>query len=102
MTKGQAVTVQTLMLEQLIVQDHNNIVSDMGSEKVILSIGNGKYYNLGIMGSQIWDLMKEPVPILHVIEALLQQYEVEREVCEEHVLSFLVHLIEERLIQLKD
>ena len=32
-----------------------NIVSDMGGEKVMLSIENGKYYNLGEMGGEIWE-----------------------------------------------
>jgi hypothetical protein len=101
MTKSEITTLQVLMMEQLIVQDLNNIVSDMGDEKVILSIENGKYYNLGVMGSQIWDLIKEPVSIDSVVEALLEDYEVAREVCEEHVLSFLNHLVEERLIHIK-
>jgi hypothetical protein len=102
MTKSQAITIQALYMEQLIAQDPNNIVSDMGGEKVVLSIENGKYYNLGEMGSQIWDLIQEPVTILHVVEALLTEYEVSREVCEEQVLSFLSHLIEEHLILIKE
>ncbi len=101
MTKNQAIIISTLLLEQLIVQDSNNIVSDMGGEKVVLSIENGKYYNLGMMGSQIWDLIKEPVAISAVVEALLEQYEVAKEVCEEQVLSFLSHLLEERLVHIK-
>lgn len=102
MTKSQAITIQALLMDQLITQDPNNIVSDMGEEKVVLSIENGKYYNLGAMGSRIWDLIEEPVTIQHVVESLLKEYEVSREVCEEQVLSFLSHLVEERLIQMKD
>jgi hypothetical protein len=102
MTKSQAITIQALLMEQLVVQDQNNIVSDMGGEKVILSIENGKYYNLGVMGSQIWDLIKQPVTISQVIEGLLQQFDVEKEMCEEQVLSFLTHLLEERLIHIKE
>lgn len=102
MTKSQAITIQTLELQQLIMQDSNNIVSDMGGEKVILSIENGKYYNLGVMGSQIWDLIKQPATVSNVVEALLQEFDVAREVCEEQVLSFLSHLLEERLVYIKD
>ncbi|OMF35933.1 metallophosphoesterase [Paenibacillus sp. FSL H8-0548] len=102
MTKSGTTTIQALLMERLVVQDPGNIVSDMGEEKVILSIENGKYYNLGVMGSQIWDLLKEPIAIRDVVEALLVDYEVTREVCEEQVLSFLTHLVEERLIHLKE
>ena len=30
----------------MIVQSKGNIVSDMGGEKVMLSVNNGKYYQL--------------------------------------------------------
>lgn len=34
-------------VNHVIVQVEGNIVSDMDGEKVMLSIKNGKYYNLG-------------------------------------------------------
>lgn len=37
-------------LDHYIVQSEGNIVSDMDGEKVMLSIKNGKYYNLGKIG----------------------------------------------------
>lgn len=102
MENNQAITIQTLLMEQLVSQDPNNIVSDMGGEKVVLSIQNGKYYNLGVMGSHIWDLMKEPVALSQIVDILMIDFDVSKEICEEQVLSFLSHLLEERLIQMKE
>ncbi|WP_062109507.1 lasso peptide biosynthesis PqqD family chaperone [Bacillus niameyensis] len=94
------ITKQNISLSDYVVQSEGNIVSDMGSEKVMLSIHNGKYYNLGEIGGGIWDLMKEPIQVEKMVSTLTSSYLVEKQECEEHVLSFLTHLLEEQLIQI--
>jgi hypothetical protein len=89
----------TLHAEVTVVQGEDNIVSDMDGEKVMLSVRNGKYYNLGELGGEIWDLIAEPVPVRRVVESLLERYDVAPSVCEAQVLAFLTELMEERLIE---
>jgi hypothetical protein len=96
------VKIQQLSLTNLVRQGEGNIVSDMSGEKVMLSITNGKYYNLGDMGGEIWDLMKESISINQIITILLSKYEVDQSECEEQVTSFLKHLQEEELIQVEE
>ena len=55
------VTNQKDLKNSLFSQQPGNIVSDMDGEKVMLSIQSGKYYNLGTLGGEIWELMKEPI-----------------------------------------
>ena len=89
---------QTISTNHLISQAEGYIVSDMDGEKVMLSIQSGKYYNLGQVGGDIWDLIKEPVSIEHIVQSLQSIYEVSQTECEEEVLSFLEKLKEEGLI----
>ena len=89
---------QTISTNQLISQAEGYIVSDMDGEKVMLSIQSGKYYNLGQVGGDIWDLIKEPVSIEHIVQSLQSIYEVSQTECEDEVLSFLEKLKEEGLI----
>jgi len=91
----------SLTLDQVISQVEGFIVSDMDGEKVMLSIQNGKYYNLGQIGGEIWDLIKEPIAINEIVSALLSIYQVPEKACEEQVTSFLQQLLEEELIQIK-
>ncbi|URT70231.1 lasso peptide biosynthesis PqqD family chaperone [Cytobacillus firmus] len=93
------ITNQKISLEQKVIQGKANIVSNMGSEKVMLSIENGKYYNLGEMGGCIWDLMNVPVNIVQIITILISRYDVDRKECEEQVISFLNTLLDEGLIE---
>lgn len=90
--------IQTVSLQDVLVQGSGHIVSDMGEEKVMLSIRNGKYYNLGEVGGRVWELMAEPVSVHRVIEALMGEYAVERGECEQQVLAFVEMLAAEGLI----
>ncbi|MBP1967049.1 lasso peptide biosynthesis PqqD family chaperone [Paenibacillus aceris] len=94
------VTNKIISSNQLVVQESGNIVSDMGEEKVMLSIHNGKYYNLGPIGGLIWDMINEPVTIELLVNKLIVEYEVEKSVCENQVLSFLEQLRKEGLISI--
>lgn len=89
----------TLLKEHLVSQEEGNIVSDMDGEKVMLSIHNGKYYNLGEMGGEIWEQIEEPISVGEVISQLVTQYDVEQDECEDEVMSFLHQLLEEGLIK---
>jgi CO dehydrogenase/acetyl-CoA synthase gamma subunit (corrinoid Fe-S protein) len=92
-------TSQKFSLNQEVVQGKGNIVSEMGGEKVMLSIENGKYYNLGEIGGEIWDLMQEPIKVDQVVSILMSNYEVNKADCEHQVISFLNQLNEEGLIE---
>mgnify|MGYP001041033907 CR=1 FL=1 len=93
-------STQKISLNSRVVQMDGNIVSDMDGEKVMLSIESGNYYNLGEIGGQIWDLMRTPLEINEVVANLLITYQVEKEECEQHVLSYIEQLNKEGLIQI--
>lgn len=92
---------QTISLQDVVVQGQGNIVTDMGGEKVMLSVNNGKYYNLGEIGGFIWEAMAEKVSVARLVGALMSEYEVEQSECEQQVLSFLQTMLEEGLIQVE-
>lgn len=87
-------------LQDMIVQSPGLIVSDMGGEKVMMSVDNGKYYNLGEIGGDIWSLVEKSISVQEVVEILLSKYEVRKEECIDQVLSFLQELNKEKLIQI--
>ena len=93
---------KNISLEHFAYQLEGNIVSDMGSEKVMLSIENGKYYNLGQIGGDIWELLNEQDSIKKIIDSLMKEYEVDYAECQEQVLSFLKSLQKEGLIKIEE
>lgn len=79
-------------------QATGHLVSDMNGEKVMMSISNGKYYNLGEIGGRIWDLIATPLTLEQITERLLLEYEVEPEKCVAEVSRFIQDLLNEQLI----
>ena len=96
------INTQSKTLDASVVQSKGNIASDMDGEKVLMSIENNKYYNLGQVGGVIWDLIQTPTTVSSLVDALLSEYEVEKTECEEQVLSFLNLLSKEDLVVLED
>lgn len=93
------IETSNLSLEQSVAQVKGHIASDMGGEKVLLSVQKGKYYNLGEIGGRIWELAGKPIMVTQLIEALIAEYDVEPAECKEQVFSFLEHLLKEGLIE---
>lgn len=83
-----------------VIQGTGNIASDMDGEKVMLSLSNGKYYNLGSIGGLIWDYIQSPITIDKLVEILTAEYRVEESICREHVMTFLYQLSKEELISI--
>ncbi|MDW6156825.1 lasso peptide biosynthesis PqqD family chaperone, partial [Klebsiella pneumoniae] len=71
----------------------------MGGEKVMLNIENGKYYNLGKIGGDIWELIDKTILVSELINNIVAKYDVNKEKCEEEVISFLESMHEERLVR---
>lgn len=85
-----------------IFQRSGYLVSDMDGDKVMMGIDTGKYYNLGKVGGRIWKLVSKPMTVTQVVDALASEYDVDREVCEEQVISFLTRLSQENLIHIDE
>lgn len=85
--------------EQKITQNSNYIASDMNGEKVMLDIESGKYYNLGAIGGRIWDISEKPVTVDEIVAVLVQEYEVEPEVCKQQVSTFVEKMLQEGLVE---
>lgn len=83
-----------------IEQSKGNIVSDMDGEKVMMSIENGKYYNLGEIGGVIWDLLNKQIFVNELVSILMSEYSVDQSECKEQVISFLELLYKEGLIRI--
>ncbi|MFT9601158.1 lasso peptide biosynthesis PqqD family chaperone [Mesobacillus sp.] len=95
-------SVHNLSIESMINRNAGFFASDMGGEKVLLSVDNGKYYNLGEIGGQIWDLIESKCSVNNLIESLTNEFTVEKDQCELQVLKFLESLYKEGLIEIND
>lgn len=91
-------TANVLSLQTVLVKRPGNIASDMDGEKVMLNVKNGKYYNLGEVGGEIWTALSEPVSVGRIVEVIQEIFEVPVETAQQDVFEFVQSLLDEDLV----
>lgn len=74
--------------------------TDLNGDLVMMDLEEGRYFSLNSVGSRIWELIEEPIQVNKVIDTLLEEYEINRNQCEENVLEFLGELNDSKIISI--
>ena len=90
--------LEKLSLESTVVRNPGIVESEIDGEVVAMNVDSGGLYGLDPVGSRIWHLISEAVPVSDICAKLLSEYEIEAAVCEQDVLSLLSELYAEKLI----
>ena len=86
--------------QSLVVAVKDQVVSvDLAGEAVILNLTSGIYYGLDEVGSRIWEIMQEPSSVQTIRDKLLEEYDVEREKCEQDLLELISQLKQYGLVE---
>lgn len=91
-----------ISLDSTISQIDDIVASDIDNEKVMMSIEKGEYFGLEPIGSRIWELLAEPVKVSAIIDALLPNFDIDRQTCAQDVLTFLEELHTAGIVQVED
>lgn len=90
-----------------IFQSQNRVIlnqellqSEIDGETIMMSIDNGKYYGLNNVASRIWEIIKDEPVYSEIIEKLLEEYNIDKDQCEEETTVFLESLIEKKIIKI--
>jgi hypothetical protein len=89
--------------DQSVIQSVKDLFScDLTGECVILNIKNGLYYGLDPVGSWIWGQIQQPIAVRDVRDAMLNEYEVDADLCERDLIALLKTMQENELIDVKN
>lgn len=75
------------------------IAATMNEETVMMDVISGKYYSLGVTGGAIWEMLESPLTLEMIVEELLLQFAVDKEICMKQVKCFLESAMEKQIIQ---
>lgn len=78
----------------------STVSADLEGEAVILDTATGEYYGLNEVGARIWVLLQEPMTFTALVDALLEEYRVDRDQCEAEVRDLLCTMAEKELLEL--
>jgi hypothetical protein len=84
--------------DTVVVANPDAMTSSVGIETVILHFTAGTYFGLDEVGTRIWELVQERRSVREIRDALLEEYDVDEERCDQAVRSLLASLAEHGLI----
>ena len=88
--------------QSTVVVSDQHIYTDLGDEAVVLSLKNGVYYGLDPMAKHIWTLIQKPQQVQHIVNQLLDEYDVDVSRCQQEVISFLQTLSTYELVEVRN
>lgn len=85
-----------------IVAAKEQISCDLAGEAAILQLESGIYYGLDGVGARVWNLIQETRTIHEVLVTLLEEYDVDPDLCEHDLLALLQELTDHGLVVVQD
>ena len=89
--------MSNLTLSSRVKVTPEQVSSELGAEVVILHVKNGIYYGLDEVGVVIWKKLQEGCSIANIITAVVSEFDVSTEQCEQDVLRVLGELVDAQL-----
>jgi len=87
--------------ESVVLAVEDQASCDLAGEAVILHLSSGVYYGLNGVGARIWELLRGPKRIAQIRDAILEEYQVDRETCTRDLLALLDQMREAGLVQVR-
>lgn len=86
----------------LVTASENQVSSALDGEEVVLNLENGTYYGLNAVGARVWQLIQEPRTVAAICDALLDEFDVERQQLHQDVVALLRDMKQEKLIRFEE
>lgn len=94
--------VQQISESTIVVASTEQISSDLNGEAVILNLKSGIYHGLNEVGAFVWNLVQQPKTVRDINQALLEEYDVEAEQCQNDLMTLLEDLLTSGLISINN
>lgn len=85
--------------DAVVVQDSEPIAATVDDEVVMLSVRAGAYFGLNGVGTEVWNMLREPRRVGDLCHELSQRYEADVDTLTRDVTLFLQALIERGLVR---
>jgi hypothetical protein len=85
-----------------VVATPDLLASHFEREIVLLSLRDGMYYGLDDVGARLWSLLRHPMTVRGLREAIVTEYQVEPERCERDIRALLAEMLARGLIEVRE
>jgi hypothetical protein len=92
---------QPISLDSVVVASSQLVSANLDGEVVILGFKSGSYYSLDQVGAFVWDLLQQSRKVSELRDAILSEYEIDLERCEQDLFHLLAELVNKGLVNIK-
>ena len=89
----------TITTDSVVAASESQVSANLQGETVILGLEKAMYYDTDDVGSFVWEMLASPTRVSVIRDAILAEFNVDSDVCERDLLSFLDQLEAESLLQ---
>lgn len=89
-------------LHSTVVASPNQVHTELSGAVIVLNTENGIYYSLNPVGAFIWNLIREPKPVAEVCSAIMSEFDVDQDRCQQDLVALLNDLAAQGLIHVQD
>ncbi len=75
------------------------LCQDVGGEVVLLDLASERYFGLDPVGTRIWHLLDQDLPLAQVLDTLADEYDAPRERLHDDLLALVARLLDAGLVQ---
>jgi hypothetical protein len=90
-----------LTVQSVVAATREQVSCPLDGESAILNLKNSVYYGMNAVGTRVWHLLQEPKSIRELRDALVAEYDVEPERCEQDLLDLVEKMRAEGLIEIQ-
>lgn len=77
------------------------LMSVIGDEVVMMDISKGVYIGMNSVGSSIWNMLSEALPVKDIITSLTAKYDISEVQCEKETLAYLEQMLEQDMLMIR-
>ena len=88
-------------LPETFVAADDVLATHFADEAVILDLRDGVYYGLDAVGARIWSLLKRPISIHDLRDAIVSEFDVPPERCECDIRTLMADLTARGLVTVR-
>lgn len=88
-----------LSAHSTVIRGSDHVETVVGDQIMMMSVAQGKYFALESTARRIWQLAESPTTIDTIVDQLITEYDVPRDVCLREVLVFVGDLVSNGLLQ---
>jgi hypothetical protein len=92
---------QSISVDSVVVASGELVSANLDGEVVILGFNSSSYYSLDQVGALVWDLLQQSRKVSELRDAILSEYDIDLERCEQDLFNLLAELADKGLIDIK-